>query len=405
MKGTRVAGKAAFGFALITAVLDTLAIGIVFPVLPTLIAEFTGSNARAGAISGAFIALFALIQFISAPVIGALSDRYGRRPAILLSTLGLTADYALTALAPNLGWLVLGRIIAGVTSSTMSAVNAYVADVTPANRRARAYGLIGAATSAGFVLGPVMGGILGAFSPRAPFWVAGSVSAVSFVYGLFILPESLPAEHRAASTWRRANPFSGFTLLRSRRELSGLAMVCVVLFCARSVLAPVFVLYASGRYGWSTSQVGAQLTLIGTLDVLVQGLLVGPVTRRFGDRNVMIFGMFAGAVGLGWMGVAPTGRLFVFAVLPSALWGMAIPTLKSLMTRLVSESDQGKLQGAIVSVSSFAGIAAPVFFGAIYSMSTGDFGDFKLPGLAFLISAVMLLGGGILGWRVVRRTV
>jgi DHA1 family tetracycline resistance protein-like MFS transporter len=395
--------KAAIAFILVTAMLDIVAMGIIIPVLPTLIEQFAGSNADAGWINGLFIALWAGMQFVASPVIGSLSDQHGRRPVILLSTLGLSADYVLMAVAPNLWWLALGRIIAGVTSSSFTTVFAYMADITPPEGRAKAYGLIGAAFSAGFVVGPLMGGFLGEISPRAPFWTAAAMSGVAFLYGLFILPESLVPEKRMAFSWRRANPLGAMALLRSHPELSGLALVTFLLHFAHHVFSAVFVLYAAYRYGWHAWEVGVLLALVGILDMIMQGLFVGRVVKRFGDRATMIFGLFGGAVGISLMGLAPTGLVFTLAMFPNALWGLAMPTLQSLMTRRVSESEQGQLQGASMSVASIAGVISPLFFGAVYARSIGEGAAVPFPGLSFLIAAAVLLLAALIGWAVARK--
>ena len=395
--------KAVIGFIFVTAVLDIVAMGIIIPVFPALIEEFSGSNASAGWINGVFVALWAGMQFVASPIIGSLSDRYGRRPVILLSTLGLAADYVLMALAPNLWWLALGRIVAGITSSSFTTVFAYMADITPPEGRARGYGLIGAAFSAGFVAGPLLGGVLGEISPRAPFWVAAGMSGLAFLYGLIVLPESLDKEKRMAFSWARANPFGAMLLLRSHPELSGLAVVNFLLHFAHHVFSAVFVLYAAYRYGWGPAQVGILLAMVGVLDMIVQGVLVGPAVKRFGDRAVMVFGLFGGAVGIAAMGLAPTGLLFTAAMLPNALWGLAMPTLQSLMTQRVSESEQGQLQGANMSVASIAGVASPLFFGWVYSLSVAEGTPLSWSGLPFLIAACVLLGAALLGWAVARR--
>jgi len=395
--------QAAIAFILVTAVLDIIAMGIVIPVLPPLIEEFAGSTAQAGILNGVFIALWGLMQFVASPIIGSLSDQYGRRPVLLLSALGLAADYVLMALAPNLWWLALGRLIAGVTSASFTTVYAYMADITAPEQRARAYGLIGAAFSGGFVLGPLLGGFLGEISPRAPFWVAGAMSGVAFLYGWLVLPESLPHDRRMPFAWSRANPFGAMRLLRSHHELFGLAAVNFLLYFAHHVFSAVFVLYAAHRYGWTAWEVGALLALVGVLDMLVQGLLVGSVVKRYGDRATMVFGLFGGAVGLACMGLAPTSLAFVLAMLPNALWGLAMPTLQALMTRRVSESEQGQLQGANSAVASIAGVVSPLFFGWIYSLSVGDKPVLPLSGAAFLIAAVVLLAAAVMGWFVARR--
>ncbi len=396
--------QAAIVFILVTAMLDIVAMGIVIPVLPALIEQFAGSNARAGAINGVFVALWAAMQFVASPVIGSLSDRYGRRPVLLVSALGLAADYVLMAVAPNLWWLALGRIVTGITSASFTTVYAYMADITPPAGRARAYGLIGAAFSAGFVAGPLLGGVLGEVSPRAPFWVAAALSGLTFLYGLFILPESLPPESRMPFAWKRANPLGALALLRSHRELTGLSVVNFLLYFAHHVFSAVFVLYAGYRYGWGAFEVGLLLALVGVLDMLMQGVFVGPMVRRFGDRRTMVFGLFGGAVGIACMGWAPTGLLFTLAMLPNALWGLAMPTLQSLMTQRVSESEQGQLQGANMSVASIAGVASPLFFGAVYAMSVGEAPVFPHPGTALFIAALVLLAAALVGRAVARQS-
>ncbi len=396
------AGKAAIAFICVTATLDVLSMGIVIPVLPSLIEQFTGSNARAGIVNGVFVALWALMQFLASPLIGSLSDQHGRRPVILVSTAGMAIDYVLMALAPDLWWLALGRTISGVTSASFTAAFAYLADITRPEQRARGYGLIGAAFSAGFVAGPLLGGVLGGWSPRAPFWAAAGLSAVALLYGAFVLPESLPPERRMTFSWKRANPLGALRLLRSQRELTGLAAVNFLLYFAHHVFSAVFVLYAGYRFGWSLWQVGALLALVGMLDIIVQGVLVGPAVQRFGDRRVMITGLCFGAVGIACMGQAPTGMLFTLAILPNALWGLAMPTIQSLMSQRVSDSEQGQLQGANNSVGAIAGVVSPLFFGAVYGVSAGSHAWFPHPGTAFLIASVVLLGAAVVAWHVAR---
>lgn len=417
--------RAAIAFILVTAVLDIIAMGIIIPVLPHLIEEFVGSNAEAGWINGVFVALWAGMQFICSPIIGSLSDKYGRRPVILISCAGLAIDYVLMAVAPNLWWLAAGRIIAGITSSSFTTVFAYMADITAPEKRARAYGLIGAAFSLGFVLGPVLGGFLGELGPRAPFWFAAALSGVAFLYGLLVLPESLSPEKRMAFSWKRANPIGALMLLKRHAELTGLAVVNFLLYFSHHVFSAVFVLYAGLRYGWGPWQVGLLLALVGVLDMVVQGVLVGPVSKRLGERRTLVIGLFGGTVGISLMGWSPTGWAFVAAMLPNALWGLAMPTLQSLMTRRVGEDEQGQLQGANNSVSAIAGVVSPLFFGWIYTQSTGGnfngaalwveswaghglvsrllVGGLHDPGLAFYLAAAVLLAAALISWGVARQ--
>jgi DHA1 family tetracycline resistance protein-like MFS transporter len=391
--------NAAIAFILVTAVLDIMSMGIIIPVLPQLIEELAGSSSAAGLWNGLFVALWAAMQFLCSPVIGSLSDRFGRRPVLLLSIAGLALDFLLMALAPNLWWLAVGRMLGGLTSSSFTTVFAYMADITPPQGRARGYGLVGAAFSAGFVAGPLLGGILGEISLRAPFWAAAALSGIAFLYGLLILPESLPVDRRMAFGWHRANPFGALRLLRSHPELSSLAIVNFLLYFAHHLFSAVFVLYAGDRYGWGAWQVGTLLAMVGLLDMGVQGLLVGPVVRRLGDRRTMVIGLSFGAVGVTCMGLASTGWLFVAAMLPNALWGLAMPTIQSLMTQRVSESEQGQLQGANNSVGSIAGVVSPLFFGWVYSLSAGPTPDLPFIGSAFLVAALVMVGAAVLGAR------
>lgn len=389
--------RAAVGFILVTAMLDVMAMGLVIPVLPPLIEEFAGSTASAGWWNGVMVALWAVMQFLCSPVIGSLSDRFGRRPVILISTAGLSADWVLMALAPDLWWLAVGRIIGGITSSSFTAVYAYMADITPPEGRARAYGLVGAAFGLGFVAGPALGGILGEYGPRVPFWAAAILSGIAFLYGLVVLPESLPPEKRMAFSWRRANPLGAMKLLARHAELAGLAVVNFLLFFAHHVFSAVYVLYAAHRYGIGSLEVGLLLAAAGLLDMAVQGVAVSPVTKRLGDRRTMFVGLVGGAAGLLAMGLAPTPLLFALALLPNALWGLAMPTLQAMMTRRVSEREQGQLQGANNSVASIAGVFSPLFFGWVYGWSV-----MGSSGLVFGIAAGVLLLAAIIGWLTVR---
>ena len=384
--------RPAIAFILVTTALDVMAMGLVIPVLPILIEEFAGSASTAGWWNGVMVALWALMQFVFSPIIGSLSDRFGRRPVILISIFGLAVDWVLMALAPNLWWLAVGRIIGGITSSSFTAVYAYLADIIPPEGRAKAYGLVGAAFSAGFIAGPALGGVLGEWGPRTPFWVAAALSGLAFLYGLFVLPESLPKERRMAFAWSRANPLGAFRLLRRHAELTGLAWVYFMLYFAHHVFSAVFVLYAAHRYGFGPLETGLLLAFAGLLEMLVQIFLVGRVSARLGDRRTMVVGLVLGAFGILGMGLAPTGWLFIAALVPNALWSLALPTIQSLMTRLVSEREQGQLQGANNSVASVAGVISPLFFGAVYGVSV-----VAMPGLVFVIAAVVLLGGAAIG--------
>lgn len=399
MRGEREALlRPAVWMILISTFLDMMAMGIVMPVLPGLIEGLTGSVSAAGRWVGVIGGLWALMQFVCAPVIGGLSDHFGRRRVILISTAGLALDWVLMALAPNLWWLVVGRIIGGITAASGTALFAYVADVTQPEDRARAFGLVGAVASAGFVLGPALGGLFGAWSPRLPFWVAAGLSAAAFLYGLFVLPESLPPERRRAFSWGRAHPIAALGLLRSHGELIGLALSGFLLTFSHRLFMTVFVLFAAHRHGLGTFEVGALLAFSSVLDLTVQGALVGPATARFGERRITVVGLLGGAFSLLAMGFAPTVLWFVLAFIPTSLLGLAEPTIKSMMSRRVPETEQGQLQGAIQTAASIAGITGPLFFGWVYGWS-----NLTIPGLSFALAAAILFAAALLS-ATARRT-
>ena len=392
--------KATFIFIVITVALDFLAFGIIAPVLPNLIIQFEGGNmARASAITGYFGFAWATMQFLFSPILGAWSDRFGRRPVILLSCLGLGLDYIFMALAPTLQWLFIGRIISGITTSNVSTAFAYIADVSPAEERAKRYGMIGAAFGLGFVIGPAVGGILGHYSLRAPFWVAAGLSLANFLYGCFVLPESLPPEKRSKSAWHMANPLGSLSLLRSHPELSGLAVVNTFYYLAHQSLPSVFVLYSEYRYGWTERGVGYALAVVGVCAAAVSGGMVGPYVKRFGERFSLISGLVFGVIGFAGMALARNGWGLLAAVPFIALWGVAGPAMQSLMSQRVDPSSQGKLQGAINSIRALTGMAGPLIFTQIFTAAISVKTAIHLPGAPYFLAAVLLVVGiGMAVW-------
>jgi DHA1 family tetracycline resistance protein-like MFS transporter len=398
------ARRAALAFIFITIVLDMLSLGMVIPVFPHLIEDFLGGDtAGAARIYGVFGTVWALMQFFSMPIVGSLSDRFGRRPVVLLSNFGLGLDYVLMALAPNLAWLFVGRVISGITAASVSTGMAYVADVTPPEKRAGAFGMVGVAFGVGFILGPAIGGLLGSIGPRLPFWAAAAFSLANALYGLFILPESLPPERRRPFDWRRANPLGSLKLLRSHRELMGLAGVGFLSNLAHAALPATFVLYTGYRYGWDARTVGFTLAGVGVCSAIVQGGLVGPMTRRFAERRVLIAGLLAGTAGFAIYGVAPTGAIFLAGVPLGALWGLASPAAQALMTRRLGPTQQGELQGANGSLMGIATMIGPALFAATFAQFIAPAAPVHLPGAAFLLAAGLLLGAAMLASRVTTR--
>ena len=393
--------RAAFAFVFVTVLLDMFAIGIIIPVLPKLVEDFMGGDtARAAIVYGVFGTAWALMQFLFSPVLGSLSDRFGRRPIILLSNFGLGLDYILMALAPNLRWLFVGRVISGITAASVSTAGAYIADVTPPEQRAAKFGLLGAAFGAGFVVGPALGGLLGDISPRLPFWVAAALSLANGLYGLFVLPESLPRERRSAFSWRKANPVGALKLLRSHPELWGFTWVTFLSNLAHAALPSVAVLYMSYRYNWDTKSVGVLLAGVGVCSILVQGVLVGHVVKALGERRTILVGLVAGAVGFTIQAMGQNGAVYAVGVVVMSLWGLMGPSLQGLMTRLVSPSEQGQLQGANSSVLGISTLLGPMLFTQTFAIFIGAHRDWHLPGAPFLLSALLLVSSLAVALRV-----
>ena len=340
------------------------------------------------------------MQFFFSPILGGLSDRFGRRPVVLLSNFGLALDYVLMALAPSLTWLFVGRVISGITSASVSTAFAYIADITPAERRAAVFGKIGAAFGAGFVVGPALGGLLGGMDPRLPFWVAAGLSFANTLYGLLILPESLPRERRSPFRWKSANPVGALHLLRSDSVLAGLSVVNFIAQVAHVVLPSTFVLYATYRYGWDARTVGLTLAVVGICAMAVQGVAIGPIVRRLGERRALLLGLGCGAAGFLIFGAASTGPLFWLGIPVMALWGVAGAATQALMTRQVAPDQQGQLQGAISSVQSVSQLVGPFVLPRTFAWFIGAQAPLKLPGAPFLLASVLLLLSLVMAVRV-----
>ena len=395
--------RGAVAFIFVTILLDMLALGLIMPILPKLIEGFVANDtAQAARIFGLFGTAWALMQFVFSPVLGSLSDRFGRRPVILLSNFGLAADYVLMAMAPSLAWLFIGRLISGITSASISTAFAYIADLTPPERRAAIFGRMGAAFGAGFVLGPATGGLLGDIDPRLPFWAAAGLSFVNAVYGLLVLPESLGHERRSPFRWRTANPLGALQLLRSDRMLAGLSMVNFITQLAHVVLPSTFVLYATYRYGWDTRTVGLTLAVVGVCAMVVQGGAVGWIMRSLGERGALLLGLCSGTLGFLIFGLAPTGMLSWLGIPAMALWGVSGAAIQALMTRLVPADRQGQLQGATSSVQSMAQLAGPFLFTLTFAYFIGATAPVHLPGAPFLLASMLLVVALAIALRTIR---
>jgi DHA1 family tetracycline resistance protein-like MFS transporter len=394
--------QAAVIFILVTVTLDMLAIGLIAPVLPKLVLDFLGGDAPGAAkMFGIFGTVFALMQFVFSPVLGVLSDRFGRRPVILLSNLGLGLDYIVMALAPTVGWLFLGRMISGITAASISTGMAYIADVVPREKRAGAFGLIGAAFGVGFVLGPALGGILGNANPRLPFWVAAGLSLANWVYGFFFVPESLPLERRKAFTLRRANPVGSLVLLRSHPELFQLATIQFIGYLAHEVFN-VWALYAIYRYAWSAGSIGTSLALAGICTAVISAGLVRPIVARIGERRTLYLGQFFGGLGVLMAGLARTGAVYLGSIPIISIWNISSPAANGMMTHRVSESEQGELQGAISSLRAIAMMLGPGLFTFTFAFFIDQGKGWNVPGAPWYLGAFLLFVAAAMSTRIPR---
>jgi DHA1 family tetracycline resistance protein-like MFS transporter len=381
--------RAALSFIFVCVLLDMMALGVVIPVLPPLIQQFTGDAASAARYIGLFAAVWALMQFFASPALGALSDRFGRRPVLLLSMAGLGIDYLFMALAPNLAWLFVGRMISGVTSATYSIANAYVADVTPPDQRAARFGLLSVAFGIGFIAGPAIGGLLGGIDPRLPFWGAAALTLANALYGLFVLPESLPPERRARFSFKLANPVGAFDLYRSRAGLMALAGVLGLHFLTHQVLQSTWVPYTTFRYGWSPGLTGVSLALVGMVSIVVQAVIVPRAVAKMGERGALVTGLTFAAMGYAAFAWAPTTAAFMAVILPFGLMGLVSPGLQGLMTRAVSETEQGRLQGANMGLMAITGLIGPLLFTQVFAEAIGPWRAWAPVGSPFYLAAVL----------------
>jgi len=397
--------KAAIAFILFTLLIDIIGIGIVVPVLPELVKGFVGGDAStAGFYVGIIAATYSLAQFLCAPVVGALSDRFGRRPVLLGSMFGLGIDYIIQGFASSIVWLFVGRLVAGVMGASFSTANAYIADVSNEKTRARNFGLVGAMFGMGFIIGPTLGGWLGGIDLRLPFFVSAGLSLVNWLYGFFILPESLPPESRSTFSFAKANPLGSIQYLRMYPIVAGLALAFVCSSLAQRGLENVWVLYTGYRYGWNEVTNGTTLGLVGFMAVIVQGGLVRPVVRRFGPRRVAIAATLISSVAFLGYGLANVGWMIPCVIVFGALGGLAGPAIQSIVAGQVPSSDQGKIQGALTSLISLTSVVSPLIFtSGLFGYFTSSSAKFPLPGAPFFLGSALLLTAAFVLSRVFLR--
>jgi MFS transporter, DHA1 family, tetracycline resistance protein len=399
--GTR---RGAVPFVLVTILLDTLGIGLIIPVAPRLVASFLGNDlTRASFYVGVLLALYSTMQFLFAPVVGGLSDRFGRRIVILISLLGAAASYLLSGFAPSLSWLFVGRVIAGITAASFSAANAYVTDVTPPEKRAQSFGMIGAAFGFGFILGPALGGTLGDHGLRLPYFVAAALNFVNLLYGLFVLPESLPKSSRRPFSLLRSNPFGALVRLAAQPFVFSLTGTIFCAFVAQWILQSVWALDMQTRFGWSLRSVGVSLMIVGLGAALVQGLLMRAILPRLGERRTLILGLLIGTIGHVAIGLATSGWMIYALLLPFALGGMAGPATQALITREVATTEQGEVQGSINSLGGVAAIVGPMIGTTLLGRFGAETARPHIAGAAFFAAALINGIGILLALRVFSR--
>jgi MFS transporter, DHA1 family, tetracycline resistance protein len=395
--------KPAILFIFITLFLDVFGIGVIIPVLPKLVEQLQGNNLQAATYSvGLLGALYALMQFVFSPVLGSLSDRFGRRPVILMSLFGSGIDYLVLAWAPTIGWLYLARIVSGITAANFSAASAYIADVTPPEKRAAGFGMIGAAFGLGFIAGPAVGGLLGTYGLRMPFLVAAGITLLNWLYGFFVLPESLAPENRRPFTWSSAHPIKALTALGRWPIVMGLAWTYFLTMLAGNIYQCLWVLYTGERYQWNSKMVGWSLTLVGVMAAIVQGGLAGRILKVIGEKRGVYVGLLAMAVAMACYGSATQGWMLFGIILIGSLAGIGSPATQSMISQAVPADEQGAVQGALNSITSIAGVLAPLIWTAMFSWAIAPERSMKIPGLPFYGAAVVSLLAAVLAWRAFR---
>ncbi|MFO0612120.1 MAG: TCR/Tet family MFS transporter [Polyangiaceae bacterium] len=389
---SKPAGKNAFFFIVVTVMIDMMGFGLIMPVTPTLVSELAHKSVEEAAPYGGYLSsVYALLNFVAAPILGSLSDRFGRRPVLLFSLAMLGADFLVMGLSTSLPMLFVGRILSGISGATFSTANAYIADTTEPEGRARAYGMLGGAFGVGFILGPVLGGLLGGLSSRAPFFAAAALAGVNTLYGFFILPESLAKEDRRPFEWKRANPFGAVRHLTKLPRVGWFILGIGLANFAQMVYPSTWSYHCEVRYHWSSARIGASLGMVGVGAAVVQAALIGQFLKRLGQRRTAFFGLAVGTIAFTLFSLASEGWM-PFAIIPfSALAGVSTPAINATMTSLVDKSSQGELQGAVASVQALGNILSPLAMTSTLSFFTSPAAPIRFAGAPFLLAAILSL--------------
>jgi DHA1 family tetracycline resistance protein-like MFS transporter len=383
--------NAAIGFIFVTLLIDVIGFGIIIPIMPDLIKELTGGTlSEASTYGGLMMFAFAVAQFIFSPVLGNLSDRYGRRPVLLISLFGFSLDYMLLALAPNITWLFIGRILAGIMGASFTTAGAYIADISPPEKRAQNFGMIGVAFGVGFIIGPVVGGLLGHFGTRVPFFAAAGLTMLNWLYGYFILPESLKPENRRAFSWKRANP-AGALMHFNKYKIMGLVGSLFLISLAHHAVQSNWTFFTMEKFKWDESDVGYSLGVVGVLVAVVQGGLIRVITPKLGQKRSVYAGLILTIIGFFLFAFASSSWMMYVFLIPYCLGGISGPALQGIMSSGIPANEQGELQGAMTSLMSAASIFGPLLMTAIFAYFTAKETPFYFPGAAFLMGGLLTL--------------
>jgi len=396
--------KPALLFIFITLLVDVIGIGIIIPVMPQLIKSLVGGSMSDASVYGGWLMFaFAIMQFLFSPIFGGLSDQFGRRPVLLISLLGFGLDYILLALAPTITWLFIGRILAGITGASFTTATAYIADVSEPEKRAQNFGMIGAAFGLGFIIGPVIGGLLGQFGERIPFYAAAGITLLNWLYGFFVLPESLDKANRRPFDWKRANPIGSLLNLSKYPMLSGLVFAMFFVFVAGHAVQSVWSFFTIERFGWDQSMVGYSLGVVGVLVAFVQGFLIRYSTPKLGPKKSVYFGLMLYSIGLLLFAFANQSWMMFTILIPYCLGGIAGPALQAVMSNQVPANEQGELQGALTSMMSLTSIIGPLLMTYLFSHFTQHGTNVYFPGAPFLVGAAFMFVSMILVMRTFKR--
>lgn len=392
--------NAAIGFIFITLLIDVIGFGIIIPVMPGLIEELAGVGvSEAATIGGTLIAAFAATQFCFSPLVGNLSDRYGRRPVLLASLLGFAADYLFLAFAPTLGWLFVGRVLAGITGASFTTATAYIADISTPENRAKNFGLIGAAFGLGFIIGPAIGGLLGGLGLRVPFMVAAGLCFLNFLYGLFVLPESLPAENRRKFEWSRAIPGVSVYNLRKFPALSGLMFALFLVYIGSHAVQSNWSFYTIERFKWSETMIGISLAVVGVLVAGVQAGLTRIVNPKLGNEKSVYVGLALYALGMLLFAFATASWMMFVFLIPYCLGGICNPALQAIMAGHVPSNQQGELQGSLSGLMSLTTIFGPIIMASIFHRFTAKTAAFYFPGAPFMLGALLMMVSVVIAYK------